>query len=189
MWLSFKAQLMRELTRCLTILILVFHSFGTARAQSEPNEVIAKLERAMKAMEPAWRCVSVAIPQGEPGPDSPRGTKYQFRCHRRSVTIAIFILYGESKQDAEKALTFSQRLQVNDSRPVEGIGEQAYELARDSFAWITFRNGNVYGQVNVGITNARETDDTSENQSITANALVDAAKLFARLVVEHIPAT
>jgi hypothetical protein len=180
---------MRDLTRWLTILILAFHCFGTARAQSKPDEVIAKLERAMKAMEGAWRCVSVSTPQGEPGPDSPRGTKYQVRCHRKSVTIAIFILYGESERDAEKSLAFSQRLQVNESQPVEGIGGQAYQLAKDSFAWITFRNGNVYGQVNVGITNTRETDDTSENQSITANALIDAAKLFARLLVDHIPAT
>jgi hypothetical protein len=180
---------MRKLTIGLTAVVVAVYCLVSTKAQSGSVDVTAKIEQAMKGLEPEWRCVSVHTPQGEPGPHSPRGTKYLFRCHRRSVSVDIMILNGESKRDAEKALIFSQRLQINESMPLEGIGEQAYELAKDSFAWITFRNGNVYGHVSVGILNNRETEEIPGNQSITAHDLIDAAKLFARLVVEHLPAS
>jgi len=47
------------------------------------------------------------------------------------MQLTIFILYGESKRDAERALALSQQLQINESKPVGGIGEQAYELAKE----------------------------------------------------------
>src|SRR6266496_334591 len=178
---------MRELTRQLTVLTLVFHSFVTAQAQSKP-EVVANLERAMKEMEPEWHCARVSTPQGVPGPESPRGTKYHFRCQRKSVDLTVFVLYGETTRDAEKALALSQRLQINESKPVEGIGEQAYELAKERFGWVTFRKAKVYAQVNVDIRNPPETDGPSESELVTTNALIEAAKAFARLVVDHIPA-
>jgi len=167
----------------------VLYCFGTARAQSKSDEVVANIERAMKEMEPEWRCSNVSTPQGEPGPDSPRGTKYQFRCQGKTVELAIFMLYGESKRDAEKALEFSQRLQVNESKPVEGIGEQAYETAKEHFAWITFRKANVFVQVNVGARSDSQSDGPSGTKSVTGNDLIEAARLFVQLVVHHIPAT
>jgi hypothetical protein len=114
------------------------------------------------------------------------------------MAVSIFMLYGETKRDAEKALALSQNLQVNESKPVEGIGEQGYQLAKERFAWITFRKASVFVQINAGIKNFRDavrdsplragpTHDPSETQSISANNLIDAAKLFARLVADHIP--
>jgi hypothetical protein len=179
---------MRKLTICLTVVTFVFCCFGAGKAQTKP-EVITNVERAVKEMEPEWHCVGVPTPSGVPGPDSPRGTKYLFRCQQRTVVLTVFILYGESKRDAEKALDRSQRLQINESKPVDGIGEQAYQLAKERFAWITFRKANVYAQVNVGVLNGPRTDSASEMELVTADTLFEAAKLFARLVAGSVPAT
>ena len=95
---------------------LVFSCFGTGRAQGKSDEVIAKLEQAMKVMEPEWRCVREYTPQGEPGPESPRGTTYRFRCQHRAMALSILIFYGDTENDAEKVLALSQNLQVNESK-------------------------------------------------------------------------
>lgn len=171
------------------MLAVVLCCFGTTRAQGKSEEIVANIERAIKEMEPEWRCSNVYTPQGEPGPDSPRGTKYRFRCQRKTVELTIFILYGESKGDAERALTFSQRLQINESKPVEGIGEQAYLLSKERFAWITLRKANVFAQVNVATRIAAQTDGPLKTKSVTGNDLIEAARLFAQLVIHHIPAT
>ena len=177
---------MRKLTIVLTVLAVVLYCFGTTRAQSKSHEAVANIEQAMKEMEPTWRCLSVPTPQGEPGPDSRGGTKYLFKCQQRTVVVTVFILYGESKRDAEKTLDRSQRLQVNESKPVDGIGEQAYQLSKENFAWITFRKANVFTQVSVGVLNETKTDSTSEIDLVTADTLFDAARFFACLVAEYI---
>jgi hypothetical protein len=168
---------------------LVFCCSGITRAQSKSDEVIANVERAMKEMEPEWSCLRVSTPQGEPGPDSPRGTSYQFRCQQKTVALTVFIFYGEARRDAEKSLALSQQLQINESKPLEGIGEQAYQLAKERFAWITFRKASVFTQVNVGIRRTSETDGPLETESVSGNALIEAARLFAQLVARLIPAT
>jgi len=180
---------MRRLTLSLTVLAVVLYCFGTTRAQSKSDEVIANIEQALKEMEPEWRSSSVSIPQGEPGPNSPRGTKYLFRCQRKTMQLTIFILYGESKRDAERALALSQQLQINESKPVGGIGEQAYELAKEGFAWITFRKASVYAQVNVGIQSTSQTNDAAATESVVVNDFIEAARLFAQIVAHYIPAT
>ena len=191
---------MRKMSGWLTLIALVFCCFGTGRAQGKSDEVIAKLEQAMKVMEPEWRCVREYTPQGEPGPESPRGTTYLFRCKHRAMALSILIFYGETKKDAEKVLALSQNLQVNESKPLESFGEQGYQLAKERFAWITFRKASVFVQINVHNPNFRDalrdsplrtgpTPDPSETQSVSANTLIDAAKLFARLVADQIPAT
>jgi hypothetical protein len=109
-------------------LAFMFVLFGTASAQGQPDEVIGNLERAMKETYPEWHCARVSTPQGEPGTESPSGKKYQFRCWRQALSVTIFILYGKSKKDAERALTSSQRLQINESKPLEGFGEQGYQI-------------------------------------------------------------
>ena len=103
--------------------------------------------------------------------------------------MTVFILYGESKRDAEKTLDWSQRLQVNDSEPVAGIGEQAYQLSKEHFAWITFRKANVFTQVSVGVPKETKTDSTGEIELVTADTLFDAARFFACLVAEYVPIT
>jgi len=191
---------MRKMSGWLTLIALVFCCFGTGRAQGKSDEVVDKLEQVMKVMEPEWRCVREDTPQGEPGPESPRGTKYIFRCQHRAMALSIFIFYGETKKDAEKMLALSQNLQVNESKPLEGIGEQGYQLAKERFAWTTFRKASVFVQINVHNPNFRDalrdsplrtgpTPDPSETQSVSANTLIDAAKVFARLVADQIPVT
>ncbi|HSE23821.1 MAG TPA: hypothetical protein VLB68_19280 [Pyrinomonadaceae bacterium] len=170
------------------ILALTFSLFGSVRAQTEPDEVIGNLERAMKENYPGWYCSRVHTPQGEPGPESPRGNRYQFRCRRQALTVTILILYGESKLDAEKALDWSQRLQINESKPVIGLGEQGYQLAKERFAWITFRQASVYAQINVGFEPVPEADGPSDLHSIGSNVPIDAATSFARFLVDHLPA-
>ena len=179
---------MKELTIRLAVLAVVLCCVGATRAQSKSDEVIVKLERKMQTTEPEWHCVSTSIAQGEPGPDSPRGTKYQFRCQQKTVALTIFIFYGEARRDAEKALVLSQRLQINESRPAEGIGEQAYELAKERFAWITFRKASVFVQVNAAAQSASETDGPSETEPVRGSSLIEAARLFAQLVARHLPA-
>jgi len=106
------------------------------------------------------------------------------------VALTVFIFYGEARRDAEKSLALSQQaLQINESKPLEGIGEQAYQLAKERWAWITFRKASVFTQVNVGIRRTSETDGPSETESISGSALIEAARLFAHLVARHIPAT
>lgn len=105
------------------------------------------------------------------------------------MALTVFIFYGEARRDAEKSLALSQRLQINESKPLEGIVEQAYQLAKERFAWITFRRASVFSQVNVGIRRTSETDGPSKTESISGNALIEAARFFAQLVARHIPAT
>jgi hypothetical protein len=178
---------MSKLLTSLTILALVICCFSMASAQSKP-EVMIKIEQAMKDLESEWHCISVATPQGEPGPESPRGTQYLFRCQQKTMRLSIFILYGESKHDAEKALTLSQRLQINESRPVDGIGEQAYQLARERLAWITFRKANVFTQIVIGVQLSSQYDASPEMETVTGNELIESVRLFANLVADHIPA-
>jgi len=180
-------SLMRKLTIRLTVLAVVLYCLGATKAQSRSDEVVANIKQAMKEMEPEWHCLTVNTPQGEPGPDSPRGTKYQFSCQQKKVALTIFMFFGEWNQDAEKALALSQRLQINESRRVEGIGEQAYELAKERFAWITFHKASVVVQVNAAA-HASETDGPSETEAVRGSSLIEGARLFARLVARHVPA-
>ena len=180
---------MRNLIIALAVFVVLPYSFGTTRAQSKTHEVVANIEQAMKEMDEAWNCSSVTTPQGEPGPDSPRGTKYLFRCRQRTVVVTVFILYGESKRDAEKTLDWSQRLQVNDSTELAGIGDQAYQLSKERFAWITFRKANVFSYVTVSVLDGSISESTSEIELSTADSLFYAANLFARLVADCVPAS
>jgi cytochrome c556 len=179
---------MRKIKVRLTVLAFLFCCVGAVKAQSKP-EVITNIERAVKEMEPEWHCVSEYTPSGEPGSETPRGTKYLFSCQRSTMVLTMFIFRGESKQDAEKMLAWSQRLQVNESKPLDGLGEQAYQLAKERFAWITFRKANVFTQINVSVLNSTKTHSASEMEPLTADALFEAAESFAHLVAGCVPAT
>ena len=162
----------------------------TVKAQSTRDEVMARIKEALTQPHQDWQCHALTTPQGEPGPETPRGTKYQFRCQQENFAINVFIFYGETRADAEKILANSQRfLQVNVSKEVEGIGEKGYELVQDSNAWITFRKGTVYCQVNVGIRDASGTGGPVADKPFSPEAIGEAARRFARLVVNQISAT
>jgi hypothetical protein len=167
--------------------VFVFCSIG--KAQTTRDEVMTKIEHALTQTHQSWQCLAVHTPQGEPGPESPKGTKYQFGCQQGNLAVQVFIFYGETSVDAEKTLANSQRLEVNVSKEVEGIGEKGYELVQDRYAWITFRKANVYCQVNVGIQNPSKTGGPFADKSDSREVVRDAARRFARLVVNQIPAT
>ena len=177
---------MRRLALSFTLLGLVL-CCGTANAQSENEFVIASMEQSLK--DKKFSCKREYVDQGEPGPDSPRGMKYGFKCRQDSLNIVIFILYGDSQQDAVKTLDRSQKfLSINISKPLEGYGEQAYELDRDHSAWITFRKGRVYAHITVGVPRPAKTDDPPDPNPAQRHALLDLARALAIALLEPIPA-
>jgi hypothetical protein len=97
-----------------------------SRPKATGDEVIARIKEVLTQPHQDWQYQAITTPQGEPtGPETPRGTKYQFRCQQGNFAINVFIFDGETRADAEKILANSQRfLHVNVSKEVEGIGEK-----------------------------------------------------------------
>lgn len=172
------------LTLCL---VVAFACYQSASAQESPDIVVAKIEAAIKQKDPTWNCEKVYTPQGEPSEESPRGTEHMFKCQKNLIYVTVYLLYGESSRDAEKQLKWSQRLPINESKPITGIGEQGYGLSKSQFAWITFRKSRVYCQVNVSTQNAFKNDGSTQIQSIPADDLKEASLQFAHLVADQIP--
>jgi hypothetical protein len=174
---------------CITLALLLF-LLKTIPAQNKA-QLQQTIERTLKANEPDWICKK-NIPEGEPGPDSPR-VFYNFSCSYKGqqmnqVTGSIYVL--NSKQDAVKMLDHSQMtLQINASKPQYGIGEQAYGYAGHGSAWITFRNGNIFGQVNAGVVDPRTVADPSPEMDAFTNQAFDVAKRFAFYLAQYAPAT
>ena len=139
------------------------------------------IERILKEKEPGWLCKK-SIPEGEPGPDSPR-VYYNFQCKNlgqeaNQVNGSIYVL--KSKQEAITMLDRSQMmLQINASKPQDGLGDQAYAYARHGNAWITFRKGNVFGQVDVSIIDPHTAADPSSAMDALTNQAFDIARKFA----------
>lgn len=162
----------------------------TVRAQDKA-QLQQDIERTLKANEPDWLCKK-NTPEGEPGPDSPR-VFYNFECRlkgqrRDQVFGSIYVL--NSEQDAAKMLDRSQMmLQINESKPQYGIGEQAFGYAGHGSAWITFRNGNMFGQVNVGVVDPRTVADPSSEMDAFTHQAFDIAKRFALYLAQYAPAT
>jgi len=159
--------------------------FVEPATQREP-EVIGNIERAVKELDPEWACERKVVPHGEPGPESPRGTKYEFVCRHQNRTLLIWGLYGDAKSDAEKELESSQRLQIDESKPLAGLGDQAYELGKESFAWINFRKANVFVHVQAGLNRAQQTEESSTVQ-VSSAPLLEVVKRFAVRVAAQIP--
>lgn len=183
-----EVALMRKLTGSLTFLVVVLSCLGTVRAQGVGEQVIANIGQMLRERVPEFNCVKHHTPQGDPGPESPRGTMYSFKCQQKSVAVRIHILYGESKRDAEKALQGSQRLAINQSKRVEGYGEEAFELSEERFAWLTFRKGNVFAQIHVDIRDPAKTGGPSDSEPVPPNTLIEAARSLAIIFLEYIPA-
>jgi hypothetical protein len=169
------------LAPCLAMSIL-----AQSKTQLQQN-----IERILKATEPDWICKKTT-PEGEPGPDSPP-VFYNFQCKYKGQRLnqlsgVIYVL--NSKQDAVGMLDRSQMmLQINESKPQYGIGEQAYGYAGHGSAWITFRNGNVFGQVNVGIIDPRTVVNPSPEMDAYTNQAFDIAKRFAFYLAQYGGAT
>lgn len=177
---------MKKLVLTLASLFLLAEGFSPVEAQST-NEAISKFERTLDEKESQWQCQKGRDP-GEPGENSPRGTRYSFTCRREQQTILGSILFGDSKGEAVKMLEFSQQmLAINASKPVAGIGEQAYEYAGRGSAWITFRDGKIFGQVNVSIVDARKVLDHSPEMHPFTKEALEIAKRFVQHIVAATP--
>jgi hypothetical protein len=167
-------------------LVLAACLVGSSRAQDK-TQLQQNIERALKANEPDWNCQK-STPEGEPGPESPR-VFYNFQCRYKGQQLnqlsgAIYVL--DSKQDAVKMLDRSQMmLQINESKPQYGIGEQAYGYEGHGSAWITFRNGTVFGQVNVGVIDPRTVANPSAEMDAYTNQALDIAKRFAFYLAQY----
>ena len=178
---------MSRLSLSLMLLALVLCCIEVAKAQSESEFVIANMEQSLK--DKKFDCKREYVQQGEPGPDSPRGKHYGFKCQQDSLKITIFIRYGDSKQDAEKSLDLSQKfLSINLSKPLAGYGEQAYELGRDHTAWITFRKGRVFAYITVSLPRPAKSDVSPDSDPAQRHALLDLARALALALLEPIPA-
>ena len=139
------------------------------------------VERTFKTHEPDWVCKK-STPEGDPTTQSPN-VFFNFQCKYKGqqlnqVSGSVYIL--PSKEEAVKMLDRSQMmLQVNKSKPLYAIGEQAYWYAGHGAAWITFRSGTVFGQVNVGVVDPRTVADPSPEMDAFTNDALEIAKRFA----------
>ena len=168
-------------------LALVLVTFTSARAQ-DANDLMRNIERTLKERNPDWVCKK--RPSGEPGPDSPHGTKFNFECTREGQSVVVSIFFGDSKQDAAKLFERSQQiLQVDVSKPQEGIGEQAYAYSGHGFAWVTFRKANVFAKVSVSLIDPRKVASPSPEIDAFTNQAWEIAKRLAQDLAQQTGAT
>ena len=167
------------------------------RAQDQPQtqqvqariEFQVTIERTLHANEPDWVCRKY-IPEGESGPGlTPR--RYNFSCHRKGeqmnpISGSIYVL--DSRQQAIEWLDRSQMmLQINESKPEYGVGEQAYAYVKHGLSWITFRNRKLFGQVQVGLVDPRTVADPSPEMDDLNRQAFDIAKRFAFHLAQYEP--
>ena len=166
---------------------LVLVTFTSASVQ-DANDLMRNIEGALKERDPDWMCKK--SPAGEPGSDSPHGTFYNFVCTREQQSVLASIFFGDSKQDAVKLLERSQQmLQLNASKPQEGIGEQAFAYAGHGFAWVTFRKANVFAQVSVSLIDPRKVAGPSPEIDAFTNQAWEIAKRLAQDLAQQTGAT
>lgn len=178
---------MKKLILSGIALALFLPPFTSARAQAE-NDLNGIIERTLKEKNSDWLCKNG--PAGKPGPDSPHGTFYNFVCKREQQSVLASVFLGNSKQDAVKLLEFSQQvLQVNASKPLAGIGEQAYAYAGHGSAWITFRKANVFAQVTVSAIDPRKVPNPSPEIDAFTNQALEIAKHLAQSLAEKTAGT
>jgi hypothetical protein len=176
---------MKTLMLNFIALALLLFTCTLACAQDESN-LTRNIERILKEKE---LYVKQNGPSGEPGPGSPHGTFYNFTCKHQQQTLSGSIFFGDSKQDAVKMLERSQLMLQNASKPQDGIGEQAYAYAGHGSAWITFRKGNVFAQVSVGVVDSRTVGDPSLEMDAFTKQAFDIAKKFALDLAQYTGAT
>ena len=146
----------------------------------DKEQLQQNVERTFKTNDPDWLCKST--PEGESTTESFK-VFYNFQCKYKGqqlnqVSGSVYVL--PSKQDAVNMLDRSQMmLQVNNSKPLYGTGEQAYWYAGQGSAWITFRSGTVFGQVSVGVVDSRTVADPSPEMDAFTNDAFEIAKRFA----------
>jgi len=157
------------------LLLCVFVSAGAQDRESLER----KIERLLRDKEPDWLCEK-SLPEGESGAGSPR-VYFNFvcRCREQQLNGSVYVL--SSQQDAVDMLDRSQMmLQINKSKPLAGIGEQAFGYAEDGAAWITFRNANTFGQVDASAIRSGTTAAQSSEKEVLTRLAFDIAERFAQ---------
>jgi hypothetical protein len=173
--------------KSLIIIFLLVLLYGSTLVSAQNSQTfLDNITRVIIEKEPDWQGGKINSPVGTPGPDTPRGSRHDFEWRRKDQTIHLHILYGDSDEDAVKQLEWSQRLQINESKPLEGIGEQAYQHAKYGCAWITFRKGNVFAQIIVGLIDIRTDDKTSPEMARLTEEALEIAKRFAVRTADQI---
>jgi len=171
---------------CLAVILpgLIANSAQTKEA------MLDGIVRAMAEKEPEWQGGKVHSMPGTPDPDRPQGTVHDFEWKRkdRTATLArLHIFYGDSKEDAVRMLDWSQMmLSINESEPLENIGERAYQYAKNGNSWLTFRKGNVFAQVNVSLVDLRTADKAALHMLDLTVEARETAKRFAQHVANQI---
>jgi hypothetical protein len=159
------------------LLLCVFISAGA----QDKETLQRKIECVLKDKEPDWMCKK-SLPEGDAGP---LRVYYNFLCSREGQQVNGSVYLLSSQQDAVDMLDRSQMmLQINKSKPQDGIGEQAYGFAGNGAAWITFRNANVFGQVDVSAIPVPAVAAQSPEMDASTRLAFDIAKRFAQHLVQ-----
>src|SRR5215213_3143170 len=168
----------------LLFITLALLSYGQAHAPlPDQKDVLSDIELAIKNTEMQWDCTGLHQSIGVPAKDAPRGVSYHSQCKRQEQIIHVDIFYGESKREAVKMFRWSQQiLQLNQSKPIEGVGDGAYHYAKNGAAWITFCKANVFGQLNVSIVDPRKVDAAAPEMEGYTKEASEVARRFARQI-------
>jgi hypothetical protein len=181
-------QLMKKIIGAFLLLVLSGQLCASAR--SEPD-FLQRIEAAIQENEPAWiggrDRLDERRNQGTPAPEMPRGMQYSFGWKRGEQTIRAYIFYGDTRQDATQKLDWSQKvLQINISKPLDGVGEQAYLAVGNGWSWVQVRKGKVFVYLTVYLAAPRQLRGSpAEAKRIGAEAAGIAVR-FSKLLVDQI---
>ena len=170
----------------ICVALCLFPSVIASAGFQDKAKLQQDIERSLKTNEPEWHCKKI-IPEGEL-PAGARDVSYRFECRykdQEKTQVRGYIYVLLSREEAVKMLDRSQMmLQVNASKPQYGIGEQAYGYAGPGVAWITFRKGNVFAQVNVSVGLRSVIEAQLDVQDVTIQAF-EIAKRFAFYLAQY----
>jgi hypothetical protein len=77
-------------------------------------------------------------------------------------------------------------LQVNASKPLNGVGEQAYQSIGKGYSWITFRKGRVFVYLIVGLADPRQPSTSLAAEKRIATEVATIAVRFSKMIVDQI---
>ena len=162
----------------------------TANSAQTKEAMLDGVVRAIAENEPEWQGGKVHSMPGTPDPDRFRGTLHDFEWKRKDRTATqatLHIFYGDSEEDAERMLEWSQMiLSVNESEPLENIGERAYQYAKNGNSWITFRKGKIFADISVSLVDLRTADKAALHMLDLTVEARETAKRFAQHVANQI---
>ena len=152
------------------------------------TEFLKKLERYIGDKEPDWKMERQRRDEGIPGPNMPHGVRRHYHLTSGGRTVWVYIFFGATRQGAVRELEQSQRmLSINASRPVKGLGEEAYQYAKHGGSWLTFRKSNVMAKVSIYLVDWRTVDIHTANLEAETREALEIARKFAKHIARVIP--